>query len=66
MSIIVIGYDMALQLENTLKSLSATYQQGVLPSDYEVIVVENASENVLDPAVVDSLPSNFFYQLREE
>lgn len=66
LSLIVIGYDMALQLENTLTSLSSTYQQGVTPADYEVIVVENASHNVLCPKLVKSLPPNFSYHLRQE
>lgn len=65
-SFIVILYDMPLQAEKTLYSLSAEYQQGVTESDYEVIVVENESANNLDHNFVANLPANFSYHLRAE
>jgi glycosyltransferase involved in cell wall biosynthesis len=65
-SVIVIGYRMSRQLENTLFSLSANYQQGVLADDYEVIVMENSSVDNLSPEAVAALPQNFRYFLREE
>ena len=65
-SVIVVAYRMSRQLENTLYTLSAGYQQGVVPEDYEVIVMENSSSDNLDPAAVDALPDNFRYVLREE
>ena len=48
LSLVVIVYDMPMQAEKTLYSLTADYQQGVEASDYEVIVVENESANNLD------------------
>ncbi len=66
LSVIVIGYRMAQQLVNTLRSLSPDYQQDIAARDYEVIVVENASEEVLDAASVAALPANFSYHLRQE
>lgn len=66
LSIVVILYDMPLQAEKTLYSLSAEYQQGVSESDYEVIVVENESDNHLSRKLVASLPKNFSYHLRAE
>jgi glycosyltransferase involved in cell wall biosynthesis len=65
-SVIVVAYRMSRQLENTLYTLSAGYQRGVVPEDYEVIVMENSSSDNLDPAAVDALPDNFRYVLREE
>lgn len=66
LSIIVIVYDMQAQAINTLKSLATPYQQDVSPEDYEVIVVENASERSLSSAQVESLGSQFHYTLRQE
>ncbi|RLQ20635.1 glycosyltransferase [Seongchinamella sediminis] len=66
LSIIVILYDMPLQAEKTLYSLSPQYQQDVAESDYEVIVVENESANNLDRKFVTGLPRNFSYHLRAE
>ena len=65
-SVIVIGYRMSRQLENTLLSLTADYQRGVVADDYEVIVMENSSVDNLSPAAVAALPQNFRYVLREE
>jgi len=57
---------MSRQLENTLLSLSADYQQGVTAEDYEVIVMENNSVDNLAASSVAALPSNFRYLLRQE
>lgn len=65
-SVIVIGYRMASQLHNTLLTLTADYQRGVEESDYEVIVMENSSGENLPAHIVDGLPGNFHYTLREE
>ena len=65
-SVIVIVYDMAAQALNTLRSLSPAYQRRIDPRDYEVIVVENRSARVIDPADVAALPPNFTYVLRDE
>lgn len=64
LSIIVIVYRMAQQAMNTLYSLSCRYQWNVQECDYEVIVLENASDDKLDPAAVQALGKNFHYQLR--
>lgn len=66
LSVIVIGYKMARQLENTLYTLSSRYQQNIDAKDYEVVVVENESDDNLDPSVADSLGSNFKYFRRTE
>ena len=65
-SIILIVYDMQRQAMVTLRSLCPDYQQGISADDYEVIVVENRSARVLDPAAVAALPGPFTYTLRDE
>jgi len=66
MSVIVIVFDMSDQFQNTLTTLTANYQRGVCEEEYEVIVVENSSANTLDREIVESLPVNFSYHLRQE
>ncbi|MFN2165497.1 MAG: glycosyltransferase, partial [Anaerolineae bacterium] len=65
-SVVVIAYDMAAQAERTVRSLFSDYQLGVCAADYEVIVVENESRNLLDSDFVEALPDNFRYFLRRD
>lgn len=65
-SFVVIVYDMPQQAENTVCSLLPSYQRGVSGSEYEIIVVENASANRMRPAFLESLPDNVRYFLREQ
>lgn len=54
---------MANQLTNTLFTLSTEYQLGIGENDYEVIVIENESDDNLSEETVSSLPKNFqFYR----
>ena len=64
-SVILIGYKMPGQLRNTLATLTAGYQRDVSALDYEVIVVENSSDDPLTDDYVQSLPGNFHYFLQE-
>jgi len=66
LSIIVIVYNMQREAPRTLFSLSADYQQGVDPRDYEVIVVENGSTEPLSSAQVGQFGSNFHYHRIDE
>lgn len=65
-SVVVIVFRMPEQAKRTLHSLSTSYQQGVMSSDYEVIVVENSSDAVLGHADAVRWGSNFRYFYREE
>jgi hypothetical protein len=47
LSILVIFHKMSRQAENTLYSLSSSFQTGVSPDDYEIVAVENESEDEL-------------------
>ncbi|MCK5666180.1 MAG: sulfotransferase [Thiotrichaceae bacterium] len=60
-SIVVMVYRMPEQAMKTLESLTASYQQGVSPEDYEIIVVENPSEEMLKAECVHELGDQFRY-----
>lgn len=66
LSIIVIVYKMPEQAKKTLYSLSTAYQRGVSASDYEVIVVENKSDQLLGEVGIADIPGDFRYFLRDE
>lgn len=57
---------MPRQAMNTLYSLSTSYQQQANDSPYEVIVIENSSDNNLDADQVRALGPQFSYRLRTE
>jgi hypothetical protein len=64
-SCVLIVHDMAAQAENTIRSLFSDYQREVKSSEYEVIIVENESANLMSPEFLQSLPDNFHYYLRK-
>lgn len=66
LSIIVMVYRMPRQAMNTLHSLTPAYQQGVHGDEYEVIVMENSSDQNLSAKAVTALGPNFHYHLRDE
>jgi len=65
-SLVVIVYNMVKQAENTIKSLLVDYQREVQSHEYEVIIVENESPNLLGAVFLQSLPDNFSYYLRKD
>jgi hypothetical protein len=66
LSLILVVYKMPLQARNTIRSLLPDYQRGCSIDDYEVIIAENRSPEILDPGFVKGLPRNFRYLLRDE
>lgn len=66
LTIIVVCFRMPTQIRNTIISLSPDYQQGIDQDDYEVIVLENSSDQQLSTAEAEELPGNFRYVLRQE
>jgi glycosyltransferase involved in cell wall biosynthesis len=66
LSVIVIGFRMAAQLANTLFTLGPRYQRNVAAPDYEVVVVENESDDCLSADAISALPANFRYFRRTE
>lgn len=65
-SIVVVVYRMARQAENTLHSLSAAHQWNVRESDYEIVVVENRSPDMLGRERACRTGGNVRYFEREE
>jgi glycosyltransferase involved in cell wall biosynthesis len=48
LSVVVVCYEMAAQIKNTLHSLLPPYQRGVETNDYEIILIDNGSAKILD------------------
>lgn len=65
-SIVLIVYKMPEQAKKTIYSLCSQYQRGVNDSDYEIIVVENNSSDVLGETAATSYGNNIRYFLRDE
>lgn len=65
-SVVVIVYKMPQQALNTLYSLSIHHQRNVLETDYEIILVENASSQNLDEQEVTAIGKNIHYYQRQE
>ncbi len=61
LSIIVVAYNMQRELPRTLFSLSTPYQERVSEDAYEVLVVENGSQEVISPVTVKRFGPNFKY-----
>lgn len=59
LSIVVAFHDMPREAPRTLFTLSASYQRGVSPEDYEVIAVDVGSEPPLEEDVVRRHGPNF-------
>lgn len=49
LTVITAAYDMAREIPRTLRGLSRSYQHGAQDLDYEVLLVDNASPEPLDP-----------------
>ena len=58
LSVIVVFRDMAREAPRTLHTLSASYQRGVGPGDYEVIAVDAGSAIPLEAAEIASFGGN--------
>jgi glycosyltransferase involved in cell wall biosynthesis len=65
-SIIVIFYEMARQAENTLYSLSTAFQRNVSEADYEIVAVENSSDDELGEERATAVAPNIRYYHRVE
>lgn len=59
LSVIAVFHNMAREAPRTLFTLSAQYQRGVYPDDYEVIVVDAGSSAPLEQSFVKSFGENF-------
>ena len=61
-SVLIFCHDIREQVINTLESLKHEYQN-FDPNLYEVLILENPSENNLSQKEIHNLPNNFFYNL---
>ncbi|MEP6685776.1 MAG: glycosyltransferase [Verrucomicrobiota bacterium] len=48
LSVVVVCYEMAAQIENTLRSLLPPYQHKIATNEYEIILIDNGSARMLD------------------
>ncbi len=65
-SFVVIVYKMSEQAKKTLRSLCADYQLDVNAADYEIVVVENTSTEVMGEQAATEIAGNIRYFLRED
>ncbi|MFO1418698.1 MAG: tetratricopeptide repeat protein [Methylotetracoccus sp.] len=61
LSVIVVSYNMRRETPRTLYALTAAYQLGVTPTDYDVEVIDNGSELPLTSEEVTAYGANFRY-----
>jgi len=61
LSLVIVVYDMPDQAERTIQSLSIPYQRGVVAADYELLVVENESPNMLGAERAEAAGANVRY-----
>lgn len=66
LSVVIVVHRMARQAENTLASFSVPYQRHVAPGDAEIIVVENASDDLLGEERARAACPGVRYFRREE
>jgi glycosyltransferase involved in cell wall biosynthesis len=60
LSVAVVCYEMAPQIKNTLRSLLPPYQRDIALEDYEIILIDNGSRQML-PAQIQTLSPNLRY-----
>jgi hypothetical protein len=64
LSVVIVVYDMPRQALNTIRSFSAGYQRDVGTADFEIIVVENESQNLLGAQAAQAVADNVRYFLQ--
>lgn len=58
LSIVVVAFNMARELPRTISSLSPSYQKNVHEIDYEIIVVDNGSDQPISESVLKKASQN--------
>jgi hypothetical protein len=67
LSIVVVCYEMAAQIKNTLQSLLPPYQRNVSIDDYEITLMDNGSAKMLDEGTQKISPNlNYVYLSPDE
>jgi glycosyltransferase involved in cell wall biosynthesis len=62
-SVILVAYKMSREVPKTLASLAINYQQNIKEQDYEIILVENFSDDLLDSKALSEKYPNLRYFL---
>ena len=60
LSVVVVCYEMAAQIKNTLQSLLPPYQRSVSIDDYEIVLMDNGSAKMLDEGTQKISPNTEF------
>jgi glycosyltransferase involved in cell wall biosynthesis len=66
LSVVVVCYEMAAQIKNTLRSILPPYQRGVETSEYEIILIDNGSAKSLDEETRTISPNLQYIYLRPD
>jgi Glycosyl transferase family 2 len=67
LSVVVVCYEMAAQIKNTLQSLLPPYQRNVSIDDYEIVLMDNGSAKMLDEETRKISPNlNYVYLSPDE
>jgi glycosyltransferase involved in cell wall biosynthesis len=62
LSVVVVCYEMAAQIKNTLQSLLPPYQRNISIGDYEIILMDNGSAKMLNEETREISPNlNYVY-----
>jgi hypothetical protein len=62
LSVVVVCYEMAAQIKNTLQSLLPPYQRNISIDEYEIILIDNGSAKILDECTRNLSPNlNYIY-----
>jgi hypothetical protein len=67
LSVVIVCYEMAVQIKNTLQSLLPPYQRNISIDDYEIILMDNGSAKMLDEGTRKISPNlNYVYLSPDE
>jgi glycosyltransferase involved in cell wall biosynthesis len=67
LSVVVVCYEMAAQIKNTLQSLLPPYQRNISIDEYEIILIDNGSAKMLDERTRKISPNlNYLYLSPDE
>ena len=62
LSVVIVCYEMAAQVKNTLQSLLPPYQRNISINEYEIILIDNGSAKMLDEPTRKISPNlNYVY-----
>ena len=66
LSVVIVCYEMAAQIKNTLQSLLPPYQRNISIDEYEIILIDNGSAKMLDEGTRKISPNLDYVYLSSE